>query len=70
MSVTPRQLYCYDEVPSTDGTCTNRAWVEVPPPAIQPITIEQAEQVGGAFFVGLVTLGVIKGLLNPKKDDL
>lgn len=65
----PRILVCYDEIPSQDGSCATQAWIEQPAQALQPLTIEQAEMVGGAFFVGLVTLGAIAALLNPRSSD-
>lgn len=49
--------------------CEVQAWIDQSDWTTPLPTIEQAAMVGGAYFVGLMTLAVIKGLLNPKSIE-
>ncbi|KWV12210.1 hypothetical protein [Xanthomonas translucens] len=61
-----RVLTCIDAVPAQDGTCAQTAWLDQASWVDMLPTVQQAGVVGGAYFVGLMTLAVVRGLLNPK----
>lgn len=64
-----RTLACLDPEPAVDGTCANTAWVEQPSVVQYLPTVEQANYVGGVFFVAYVTLAVMQDLLSSKNDS-
>lgn len=47
------------------GVCSAEVWVEHPSWLDALPTVDQAETVGAAFFVSLVTLAVVKRLIKP-----
>ena len=49
--------------------CVSAAWVDQSDWTTYLPTVEQAALVGGAYFVGLMTLAVVRGLLNPKHTE-
>lgn len=49
--------------------CEQQAWVDQADWTTPLPTVEQATAVGAAYFVGLMTLAVVKGLLNPKSTE-
>lgn len=49
--------------------CEQQAWVDQSDWTTPLPTVEQATAVGAAYFVGLMTMAVIKGLLNPKSTE-
>lgn len=64
----PRVLVCVDEVPAGDGACAHQVWMEVN--TIPPLpTVEQATDVGWAIFLGLATLGALRGILKPRDGE-
>lgn len=63
-----RVLTCTQFNDSTQQ-CEVQAWVDQWNWTSPLPTIEQAGMVGGAYFVGLMTLAVVKGLLNPKSIE-
>lgn len=46
--------------------CEEQAWVDQSDWTTYLPTVEQATAVGGVYFVGLMTLAALKGLLNQK----
>ena len=46
--------------------CEQQAWVDQSDWTTPLPTVEQATAVGAAYFIGLMTLAVLKALLNPK----
>lgn len=62
-----RVLTCIDPTPAQDGSCTQHAWIEQGFTQYLPTT-EQAVEVGGAFFVSLLTLAAAKRILKPPKE--
>lgn len=50
----------------TTQQCEQQAWVDQSDWTTPLPTVEQATAVGAAYFVGLMTLAVLKALLNPK----
>jgi hypothetical protein len=50
-------------------TCTTEAWVDEANWTTYLPTVDQATAVGSAYFVGLMTLAVVRGLLNPKNEE-
>lgn len=63
-----RVLMCTNFNESTQQ-CETQAWVDQSDWTTPLPTIEQATVVGGAYFVGLMTMAVLKGLLNPKSIE-
>lgn len=49
--------------------CEQQAWVDQSDWTTPLPTVEQATAVGAAYFVGLMTMAVVKGLLNPKSIE-
>ena len=49
--------------------CVSAVWVDQSDWTTYLPTIEQAGMVGGAYFVGLMTLAVVRGLLFPKDEE-
>lgn len=49
--------------------CQVQAWIDQSDWTTPLPTIEQAAMVGSAYFIGLMTLAVVKGLLNPKSIE-
>jgi len=49
--------------------CEQQAWVDQTDWTTPLPTVEQATAVGAAYFVGLMTMAVVKGLLNPKSIE-
>lgn len=49
--------------------CEQQAWVDQSDWTTPLPTVEQASAVGAAYFVGLMTMAVVKGLLNPKSIE-
>ena len=64
----PRIAHCIDPQPLVDGTCQNVAWIEQGGVADMLPTVQQANAVGSAMFVGLMILAVVKGLTKPPKE--
>ena len=50
-------------------TCTTEAWVDEADWTTFLPTVEQATLVGSAYFVGLMTLAVARGLLFPNDKE-
>ncbi len=63
-----RVLTCVQFNESTQQ-CEQQAWVDQSDWTTPLPTVEQATVVGAAYFVGLMTLAVVKGLLNPKQIE-
>lgn len=61
-------LQCIDWNESTQE-CVTQAWVDQSDWTTYLPTVEQATLVGGAYFVGLMTLAVARGLLFPRDDE-
>jgi len=61
-----RVLTCIDPTPAEDGSCAQQAWIEQGFTQYLPTT-EQAVEVGGAFFVSLLTLRAAILFLKPPK---
>ncbi|WP_223621034.1 hypothetical protein [Lysobacter sp. ESA13C] len=54
----------------TAQQCDVEAWVEQTSPWLEAMpTVEQANTVGAAIFVSLLTLAVIKSLTQPPRDN-
>ncbi|WP_312368739.1 hypothetical protein [Stenotrophomonas sp.] len=49
--------------------CEVQQWVDQTDWTTPLPDIEQAAMVGGAYFIGLMTLAVVRGLLNPKSIE-
>ena len=64
-----RTLACIDPVPAPDGTCQQTAWVEQAGFVQYLPTVEQANLVGGVFFLAYITLAVMQDLLSPSQDQ-
>lgn len=63
-----RILTCIQFNESTQQ-CEQQAWVDQSDWTTPLPTVEQATTVGAAYFVGLMSMAVIKGLLNPKSTE-
>lgn len=63
-----RVLTCINFNESTQQ-CETQAWVDQSDWTTPLPSIEQAAMVGSAYFIGLMTLAVVKGLLNPKSIE-
>jgi hypothetical protein len=63
----PRLLTCIDPQPLSDGTCQQTAWIEQPSLRDFMLTVDDAHTVGGAFFVGIITLGAMVSILKTQK---
>lgn len=61
-------LTCID-YDATAQQCVTQAWVDQADWTTYLPTIEQAAMVGSAYFIGLMTLAVVRGLLNPKSIE-
>lgn len=61
-------LQCIDWNEATQQ-CVTEAWVDQSDWTTYLPTVEQATAVGSAYFLGLMTLAVVRGLLNPKNDE-
>lgn len=64
-----RTLACIDSVPAVDGTCAQTAWVEQASVVQYLPTVEQANLVGGVFFVAYLTLAIMQDLMSSKIDS-
>lgn len=49
------------------GECTAQVWVPQPSWTDGLPTVDQANLVGGAFFVAMATVNFLKYLLKPRK---
>jgi len=49
--------------------CVTEAWVDEADWTTFLPTVDQAAAVGSAYFIGLMTLAVVRGLLNPKTEE-
>lgn len=49
--------------------CEQQAWVDQSDWTTPLPTVEQATAVGSAYFIGLMSMAVLKGLLNPKSVE-
>ena len=64
-----RYLGCEEtNIDTQTGQCLAEVWVEVPSWLDGAPTVEEAQTVGAAFFVSLLTLAVIKRLLKPQRE--
>lgn len=61
-----RILTCIDPVPVQDGSCTQTAWLDQSSWVDMLPTVQQANTVGPAIFVGFVTLAALR-LIIPKE---
>lgn len=65
----PRVLQCveWDEAAQT---CTTEAWVEQPAAFVEYMpTVDQAQTVGVAMFLGLITIAAMSLLLPPRENE-
>lgn len=64
----PRVLTCIDPVPAEDGTCAQAAYIEQRSIVDLLPSVEQADEVGFAFF-GTVVLVAAMSLFFPSKAE-
>lgn len=64
-----RVLTCIDPVPAQDGTCSQTAWLDQSSWVEMLPTAEQANVVGPAIVVGLVTLAALRLIIPSKGED-
>lgn len=63
-----RVLTCIDPVPSQDGSCAQTAWLDQSSWVDMLPTVAQANEVGAAFFVSVMSVAVAKRLLFPPEE--
>jgi len=57
------------EFDAASQQCITQSWLDPAPWTSFLPTIDQAAYVGSAYFIGLMTLAVVRGLLNPKSIE-
>lgn len=64
-----KHLACEEGALNTEtGVCSAEIWVDAPSMLPAFPTVDQAQTVGGVFFVSLITLAVMKRLLKPPRE--
>lgn len=64
-----RVLVCIDPVPAQDGSCSQSAWLEQPSWVDMLPTVEEANVVGPAIFLGFVSVAALRLILPNRGDE-